>query len=155
MKTSEHQLQVSIIDYVNKVLPSLRPYIFAVPNGGLRNVIVAKKLKDEGVMAGVPDLFIDIPNTFKHGLRIEVKIGKNKFTINQMLFKERMEDLGYVVKECRSIEDFESILCEYFELKKLTNQEIFSRIQAEQFIQDKIKRKYDDVGIKEVKHVIR
>jgi len=30
--------------------------IFAIPNGGHRNVVVAGKLKAEGVRAGVPDL---------------------------------------------------------------------------------------------------
>lgn len=137
---TEHQLQVSIIDYVNKILPALRPYIFAIPNGGLRNVIVAKKLKSEGVTAGVPDLFIDIPihalYIIKHGLRLELKVGKNKFTICQSLFKERMEKIGYVVKECRSIEDFEAILCDYLGLEKLTNSEIISRIKCEEHIQN-------------------
>lgn len=144
MKISEHQLQKLIVDYVNKILPSLRPYIFAIPNGGLRNVIVAKKLKDEGVTAGVPDLFIDIPNLIAHGLRIELKVGKNKLTDTQTAFKERMERVGYVVKECRSLEDFQCVLCDYFGLDKLTNQEIFSRINCETFLQDRYKGKYDD-----------
>ena len=48
-------------------LPELR-LLFAVPNGGHRHRAVAARLKDEGVKAGVPDLFLPVPRGAFHGL---------------------------------------------------------------------------------------
>jgi hypothetical protein len=45
-----------------------RVVIFAIPNGGKRNITTAKNLKREGVVPGVPDLFIPA-----WGLWIEMK----------------------------------------------------------------------------------
>lgn len=135
MKNLEHILQKSIFDYVNKAIPALRPFIFAIPNGGHRCIGTARKLKLEGVTAGVWDVLICLPNNIKHGLFIECKSGKNKLTDSQKEFKKHVEQVGYCFSVCKSIEDFESALCDYFELERLTNKEIFSRIGCENFIQ--------------------
>lgn len=47
--------------------------LFAIPNGGLRNQIVARKMKAEGVRAGVPDLFLAVPAGPYSGLFLEMK----------------------------------------------------------------------------------
>jgi len=137
LKTSEHNFQVSIFDYVDKVLPALRPYMFAIPNGGARHVVVAIKLKKEGVTKGVYDIFISIPNLIAHGLYIECKAGKNKLTNEQKAFRDRMVEIGYWCEECRTIEDFVIILEHYFGLEKLSNKEIISIVDCEKFIQKK------------------
>lgn len=63
---SEHQEQVAFCRYLEmKAIP-----FFAIPNGGARNVITAKLLKDEGVKKGVPDLAIFLP---KKTIFIEMK----------------------------------------------------------------------------------
>ena len=46
---------------------------FAVPNGGHRHKAVAGQLKAQGVRAGVPDVFLDVPAGGFHGLRLEFK----------------------------------------------------------------------------------
>ena len=53
---SEHAEQVTFVQWFRRQYPSA--WIFAVPNGGDRNPIVAGKLKAEGVSRGVPDLYI-------------------------------------------------------------------------------------------------
>lgn len=53
---SEHQEQAGFITWFRAKWP--RVVIFAIPNGGKRNITTAKNLKLEGVMPGVPDLFI-------------------------------------------------------------------------------------------------
>lgn len=50
--------------------------IFAIANGGHRNVIEATNLKRSGVVAGVPDICVAVPSGDSHGLWLECKIGK-------------------------------------------------------------------------------
>ena len=47
MKTTEHEIQVNCVNYFRLRYP--KGLIYAIPNGGHRNVIVASKLKAEGV----------------------------------------------------------------------------------------------------------
>ena len=53
---SEHKEQAGFVTWFRSRWP--RVVIFAIPNGGKRNITTAKNLKLEGVMPGVPDLFI-------------------------------------------------------------------------------------------------
>lgn len=60
-------------------LPELK-WIFAVPNGGLRDKITAAKLKHEGVKSGVPDVMVPIPCARYAGLFVEMKRSADKAT---------------------------------------------------------------------------
>ena len=71
MKQTEHEIQVACVNYFRLRYP--KGLIYAIPNGGQRNVIVASKLKAEGVLSGVPDLHIPIAKKGFHGLYIELK----------------------------------------------------------------------------------
>ena len=53
---SEHQEQAGFVQWIRAKWP--RVLIFAIPNGGKRNISTARNLKLEGVVPGVPDLFI-------------------------------------------------------------------------------------------------
>ena len=53
---SEHFEQVALVTWWRVQFPRVR--ILAIPNGGDRSLLVAKKLKAEGVQPGVPDLFV-------------------------------------------------------------------------------------------------
>ena len=53
---SESDEQIGFVSWFEAQFPGVR--IFHVPNGGHRAPSVAKRLKAEGVRAGVPDLFI-------------------------------------------------------------------------------------------------
>jgi hypothetical protein len=46
--------------------------LYAVPNGGDRNLRVPRKLKAEGVMAGVADLCLPAARRGYHGLYLEI-----------------------------------------------------------------------------------
>jgi len=63
---SEHDEQAGFVQWFRAKWP--RVLIFAIPNGGKRNISTAKKLKLEGVVPGVPDLFIPA-----WGIWIEIK----------------------------------------------------------------------------------
>jgi len=53
---TEHEEQREFVSWFRKNHPGVR--IFAIPNGGARNIATASKLKVEGVSRGVPDLYI-------------------------------------------------------------------------------------------------
>lgn len=53
---TERESQRTVVQYVRMKYPDV--VIFAIPNGGSRNKIEAANLKKDGVLAGVPDLFI-------------------------------------------------------------------------------------------------
>jgi hypothetical protein len=109
MNQNEHKLQVAICKYLD-----LCGYeFFAIPNGGLRNIKVAAKLKQEGVKAGVADLFVALSNGKYHGLFIEVKVGKNRQQPNQKIFEQKVLENGYQYKVVRSIDEMISVIREY------------------------------------------
>ena len=53
---TEHEEQREFVQWFRKSFPGTR--IFAIPNGGARSKATAAKLKVEGVVRGVPDLFV-------------------------------------------------------------------------------------------------
>ena len=73
----------------------------AIPNGGLRNAIVAKKLKAEGVKSGVPDILIPFSRSIYSGLYIEMKKAKCwSVSENQKFWLNYLNDCGYCAIVC-------------------------------------------------------
>lgn len=105
MKEQEHILQVQCVRWFRYQHPNI--LIFAIPNGGQRNVIVASKMKAEGVTAGIPDLFIAHQANGYGGLFIEMKNGsKGRLSPNQKEIISRLECAGYRCEVVRSFDDF-------------------------------------------------
>lgn len=104
MREKEHNLQIACIGWFRLQYPSL--LIYAIPNGGQRNKIVAAKLKAEGVVPGVPDIHIPLPNRDYHGLYIELKVKPNKPTAGQVSVMRMLEDCGYKCVVCYDVESF-------------------------------------------------
>jgi hypothetical protein len=87
--------------------------MYAIPNGSLRNLITAVKLKREGVKRGVPDVFMAVPRQGFHGLFIEMKYGKNKLTTEQKEFIAFAESEGYKCAVCYSWSAAKEVIEEY------------------------------------------
>jgi hypothetical protein len=111
MRNEEHNIQIACVNWFRYQYPKY--LIYAIPNGGQRNVIVASKLKAEGVLSGVPDLHIPIAKKGYHGLYIEMKAGKNKPTVNQIEIMEKLTNEGYLCKVCYCFDEFEKIVNDY------------------------------------------
>ena len=67
----------------------------ATPNGGLRGIRTAIKMVAEGQKKGYPDLSIDLACGGYHGLRIEMKHGRNRLTPEQLVWMTRLTEAGY------------------------------------------------------------
>ena len=75
---TEHQEQCAVIQWarLNQIKYPELETLHAIPNGGLRNLTVARKLKAEGTVSGIPDLHLPIARAVYHSLYIEMKIDK-------------------------------------------------------------------------------
>jgi len=83
----EHVEQVTFLGWFAETYPGVK--ILAIPNGGYRHPNEAKKLKLEGVLSGVPDLFVPAWN-----LWIEMKRVKNgRISDEQEKFKIYVETI--------------------------------------------------------------
>lgn len=88
---SEHEEQVAFVQWFRRKYSPVR--IFAIPNGGYRSRSTAARLKSEGVMRGVPDLFIPEWN-----LWIEMKRVKGgRLSPEQRDWKHYLEQCGNTV----------------------------------------------------------
>lgn len=114
---SEHDEQVTLFEWARvsvNTYPELSN-MFAIPNGGARHITVARKLKLEGVKAGVPDIFLAVPNHKHHGLFIEMKHGRNKLTDEQKAWKEKLELEKYKHAACYSCSEAIEEIKKYLE----------------------------------------
>lgn len=103
----EHRIQVSCVRWFRMAHPQLAPRLFAVPNGGRRDGITGARLKEEGVLAGVADLILLVPNAKYHALLIEMKTPKGRQSESQRAWQRAVagnDDYLYVV--CRSLDEF-------------------------------------------------
>lgn len=109
---SEDALQAQCISWFRFQYPKLYWRLVAIPNGGKRNVIEAVKLKRTGTLSGCWDLFLSVPYKGYSGLFIEMKVGKNVLTDNQISFMEANEE-DYRFNVCYSLEQFQNVVREY------------------------------------------
>jgi hypothetical protein len=100
MKHAEHEQQVLLIEWFRAQYPLLRGCLWAIPNGGVRNIGTAIKLKREGVIAGVSDLFLMVAKGGHHGLFIEMKSKAGKPQQNQLEFIKLAQLMGYAAVVC-------------------------------------------------------
>lgn len=80
--------------------------LFAVPNGELRNIVIAAKLKRQGVIRGVADLILLIPKKGYASLCIEMKTPKGVQSDGQKEWQREAEKYRNRYVVCRSLQEF-------------------------------------------------
>ena len=128
----EHPEQCAVIDWCDwntKKYPCLA-WIYAVPNGARTSISVAKRLKKEGMRAGVPDLFLPFPklklgdrkpdgwcdHVYYHGLFIEMKRKKGSVTSpEQKAWHKYLLSAGYQVVIAKGADEAVKFIKEYLE----------------------------------------
>lgn len=89
MRHDEANFQVGVVRFLRMV----GHYVFAVPNGGSRNVIEAANLKAQGVMAGVSDLILLLPNKV-YFIELKNPNGKGRQSPAQREFEDNVRAYG-------------------------------------------------------------
>ena len=106
MKYPESKLQQSCVKWFRLQYREYDRLLFAIPNGGSRNIVTARILQAEGVRAGTSDLMLALPNRVYSGVFIEMKTGNNKQTPEQIAFQQSVEKVGYQYIVIRSFDEF-------------------------------------------------
>jgi len=118
MKSKEHELQVACVKWFRLQYPEYAKLLFAVPNGGNRNITTAVRLKAEGVISGVSDLILLLGRNGYNSLCIEMKHGKQPLSENQLHWGSLVIKYGTFYHVCRSFEEFQSIITNYLNTTK-------------------------------------
>ena len=126
MKSIEHSEQVALMQwwaFTSKLFGVTEQLLFAIPNGGQRNLIVAKKLKAEGVRAGVPDLFLAVKRGGFGGLFIEMKKPKGgRVSDNQKECISLLKEQGYLAVVCNGWLEAKGQIEHYLSIKETNNE---------------------------------
>lgn len=112
---SEHESQRQVFTWAtlqSGAWPELG-LLFAVPNGGARNVVVGKKLKAEGVKAGVPDIVLPVPRGGFHGLFVEMKRPGNPPSKEQKEWLAALKGQGYCTAVCLGFDHAQAVIMRY------------------------------------------
>lgn len=112
---SEHHEQAALFEIAQlhqSQYPDLE-LLFAIPNGGHRHPAVASKMKREGVKRGVLDICLPVPRGGYHGFWGEMKVGRNKPTIEQQWWIKQLSALGYRVEVAYGAEAMFDAIVEY------------------------------------------
>lgn len=88
--------------------------MFAIPNGGSRDLREAKRLKDQGVKAGVPDIFLPVPRGGYHGLFIELKRTQGgRVSDKQKEWIQHLRMQGYQAIVCHGCDEAAHVIDAY------------------------------------------
>ncbi|QHB40620.1 VRR-NUC domain-containing protein [Flavobacterium phage vB_FspS_snusmum6-1] len=99
--------QKCVIWFKNNYQMHGKGLIFAVPNGGTRNIIEAKKLKATGTMPGVSDLIVVLDSKV---LFIELKTDIGKQSDAQIIFETKITNLNHEYILIRNEEEFKNAI---------------------------------------------
>jgi hypothetical protein len=119
----EHEMQVALFAQLDMDPRTKHALIYAVPNFsgrmGKLTAIHGARLKAEGRKRGVPDINVDEARGGYHGLRIELKAGKNRPSPEQADWIARLQSRGYSAVVCKSRETAFDTIVGYLEMARV------------------------------------
>jgi hypothetical protein len=116
---SEHREQVMLVTWFKFQYAKYKDCFFAIPNGAhlagdaKSRAIKIKKMKAEGFLVGVSDLFFMIPKGGWHGLFIEMKSEKGSASEAQSDFIGRAVLMGYRAEVCNGFDEAKLVIDNY------------------------------------------
>ena len=119
-KISEAQHQAAVMKWSRQ--PEIRTkwpelaLLYHIPNGGTRDPIEGRHLKQQGVKRGVPDLCLPISRGGYHALYIELKSDTGRATMEQKWWGEHLRVQGNMWEVCHGWESAVRVLEWYLSL---------------------------------------
>jgi hypothetical protein len=101
---SEERLQAKCFQWFWNSYPLFRRTMFAVPNGGARNLMEASRMKATGTVAGVSDL-VWVHKGVVYFIEMKTKTGTQSSV--QMQFEKAVTEAGAEYVVIRSFEEFQ------------------------------------------------
>lgn len=89
---SEHQEQVAFVRWAQ----ARGVFVMAIPNGGLRDRVTGAKMRQEGALAGAPDLLIALDGGGVLWLEMKRRKG-GRISDVQKVFHQKLEEMGHKV----------------------------------------------------------
>lgn len=96
----EHSMQVKVVQYVRTFFPEV--LILSIPNGAGTTARNRLALYAEGLLPGVPDLFIPEARKGFHGLWIEMKTKEGVESAAQKRIRNNLENNNYLCYVART-----------------------------------------------------
>ena len=90
--------------------------LHSIPNGGKRNIREASRLKKEGALAGVSDVFLPVARGIRHGLYIEMKVKGGKLSANQEWWIDEVNKQGYLAVVCYGWVEASEVIGQYLNM---------------------------------------
>ena len=114
---SESQIQQDCLKWFSIQYPLLSQegMLFHIPNEGIRLGGMGARMKREGIVRGVADLFLCVPRGGYHGLFIEMKKPGSYQRPEQKEWQRNVEKYGYKYVVCKTLEEFKEIVKTYLE----------------------------------------
>lgn len=107
---TEHQHQVDFFKWFRFQYPNV--FAYAIPNAAKRSKTLAAYMKAEGLVSGVPDIFIA---DGRPGMFIEMKKPKTgRLSPNQKAAIQKLMLSGYAVSVCYGWEEAKNAVQDYF-----------------------------------------
>lgn len=98
--------------------PELK-FLHASPNGGLRHLSVARKMKATGTKAGFPDLVLPVKRGRYSGLFIEMKAPKGRMSDAQKEWADFLLKQDFYFACCHGWDEAAGVLRSYLNSSKL------------------------------------
>jgi len=110
----EYQLQKAVCKYLD-----LQNVLYCGSMGGnyQAHMSVRIRAKKSGYKRGFPDLFIYEPRGEYHGLAIELKVGYNKPTVEQLTWLNELTERGYLAMSSNGLDQTIEIIETYLKFK--------------------------------------
>tara|TARA_R110002012_G_scaffold167637_1_gene331104 strand:+ start:557 stop:922 length:366 start_codon:yes stop_codon:yes gene_type:complete len=113
-KNTEYQLQKAVCKYLD-----IQGILFCASMGGQYQKYHSQRnrAKASGYKRGMPDLFIYEPVGKWHGLAIELKVGYNRATKEQLYWRNELNKRGYVAEICNGLDETLEVINRYLKGK--------------------------------------